>query len=1858
MKKKSIYRIKSNSLLTAFYGLVFVVFCHTNIQAQTTQTLTTASSGTFAVPTGVTTLTVQCWGAGGGGGYAITTNGAAGGGGGGGAYTYSVITVTGGANINYTVGVGGAGGTTGGTAAKNGTASTFSTTSTVNANGGGLGGSSNSATPGTNGTGGLGGTWSGGNGATGINGTAGGGGGGSAGTSTVGVSASGATGGTAVTGGGAGGNGVQAGQNDGNTPGGGGSGGERKNNGSGSQAGGNGAAGQIIITYCLPITITTQPASVSGLCSGSNAAFTVVASGDASPGLTYQWQRDPNTGTFANITSAGMDAGVTYSTYTTSTLNLTGATSSIANYKYRCVVSEASPCTQSANTDGTATITFASAGSLSGAYTIGGSGTPSYATLTAAFADITCRGLSGNISLVLQSGYSSASETFPLTPSTNTGTYSVTVYPAATGLSITSSNATGTLLMDGCDNYIFDGRVNATGSTKDLTISNTNSAGYAIELIDDATYNTIKYCKIIGQANSNFNGVVFFSTGTSTGNDNNTIDNCDINASGVCALGISSTGSSSPADNSNNVISNCSVFDFFSTVYADLLGIYISTGNTDWTISGNSFYQTSARASLGQDMFGIYIYNTSGNNFVVSGNYIGGSAANCGGSALSFDASSAQNSLFYGISVTSGTTGACTVQSNTVTNISFGSSPSTSSTTYDFIGIAVSAGYIVVNSNIVGSSTGTGSISIAYNTGSSKGFVAAGIFSTATSGSVDNNIVGSITVTGGKTSNTGVINGMDIHGALGADFSISNNNIGSTATANSIQYATSSSAQVTMAGIWAGTTGSYNCNIETNTIENMTNNSTSAVAVTNGIYLWSGGSSYNNVSYNTIASLKTTAPLTSGLFGINMTNITASQTISGNIIHDLSNTYSGGTATDVNGIYFAGPTTGSSAISQNAVYNLTLASTATTSAIYGINIASGLATTSNNMITLGNGVTVGYAINGIYQNSTTSANNHYFNSVYIGGAAAAAGSNTNAFFSKTATHTIENNIFYNNRTQTAGAGFHFAIDVQTKAGVTSDYNDLLSSVAANLGSVNAGTATLTLANWESSAPAGDSHSINSNPSFVAPTATTANLHINSGSPVIGVGLNGAGSITVDFDNNARNNPPSMGADEEHTNYYSKSSGYLDALATWGTMTNGTGTSPTSFTATQCTYNIQNNASPTLGAAWTVSGTGSNIVLGDGTNACNFTIPSSYSCTGSMNISNNATLTIQNASTPTLATLNAGSTVNYNGANGVSQTVQAGTYGNLIISNSTGSGTSTKTAATGTVYIAGNLTISSYATFDIGANYANRTGGGGTLSVAANGTLRLSGTSGGASTGSNFPNNFATMTLNSSSTVEYYGTSAQTIYATPTYGNLTLTNNSTKTAGAGLTIDGSITINSTATFAGSTYTHYVGGNFINNGTFSSTGTIDFNGSSVQTFSGTTTTFNNFTLNNSSGLTLSAPVIIGGALKLTLGLLTTTATNSLVCNTSASISNALSSSATSYVNGPMTWQKNTKASQTLSFPIGTSGDCRPVSITVTHTTTTPYNYTAQLFNANGDVMAALPTYTNLPVTGTVVTTGTLSGVHYYDIERTTSAGAAASSTDLGSATATIYFGADDDVYDGSLLTVCKTYTNTTDWIDLGGTCSTSGQYTVGQVGTITTGTFSSFSYFVLGTSTGSSGNNPLPIELLYFTASPVNNAVDLTWATATETNNQYFTIERSKDGITFDALQKINSEAPRGNSTSTLNYRTYDLKPLEGMSYYRLKQTDYNGKYKYSAMQQVSFTGNSFVSIYPNPTSNTVFISASVDYDNAVVRFLDPLGREVISQAITSSTVNSINTGSLNPGVYTVITDNGNGGLHKAKLIIQK
>jgi hypothetical protein len=118
--------------------------------------------------------------------------------------------------------------------------------------------------------------------------------------------------------------------------------------------------------------------------------------------------------------------------------------------------------------------------------------------------------------------------------------------------------------------------------------------------------------------------------------------------------------------------------------------------------------------------------------------------------------------------------------------------------------------------------------------------------------------------------------------------------------------------------------------------------------------------------------------------------------------------------------------------------------------------------------------------------------------------------------------------------------------------------------------------------------------------------------------------------------------------------------------------------------------------------------------------------------------------------------------------------------------------------------------------------------------------------------------------------------------------------------------------------------------------------------------------------------------------------------------------------------------------------------------------------------------------------------------------------------------------------------------------------------------------------------------LPIELIAFKGECNNQNIILNWSTATETNNDFYSIERSLDGINWQFVAKVEGA---GNSISLNNYSFIDVEPYNGISYYRLKQTDFNEKFKYSNIIDIEKCGKDVdeIDIFPNPANKIINLS---------------------------------------------------------------
>jgi hypothetical protein len=172
---------------------------------------------------------------------------------------------------------------------------------------------------------------------------------------------------------------------------------------------------------------------------------------------------------------------------------------------------------------------------------------------------------------------------------------------------------------------------------------------------------------------------------------------------------------------------------------------------------------------------------------------------------------------------------------------------------------------------------------------------------------------------------------------------------------------------------------------------------------------------------------------------------------------------------------------------------------------------------------------------------------------------------------------------------------------------------------------------------------------------------------------------------------------------------------------------------------------------------------------------------------------------------------------------------------------------------------------------------------------------------------------------------------------------------------------------------------------------------------------------------------------------------------------------------------------------------------------------------------------------------------------------------------------------------------------------------------------------------------SGCSPLPIELLNFEAHlKTTNQVELIWQTASEINNDFFTVEKSINGSDWNELKQIDGA---GNSTAILNYTATDEHPYPDVTYYRLKQTDFDGRFSYSAIKAVKAgTENLPLFIYPNPATDQITINGSRS-ELYQLKIYNILGQDVTDQTRelkNEEILRTIEIKNLSGGIYYIHT----------------
>lgn len=920
--------------------------------------------------------------------------------------------------------------------------------------------------------------------------------------------------------------------------------------------------------------LTVNP-TVSGNVVLTAEAFDGDAGGTGGAGVgslnTDHYWSLAKTGTGA-LTSIGAllltDAGVTSSNHVCYSSAQAGTYSISPSTVAGTIISPINPLpvpAGAANVNSTGYFVIGTGGTLSGTIPVGNSSSVQKLYQIANLLNTST--ITGDVIFELQSDYDGTTgEIFPINfyqYNTSGGSWTATVRPAAgaTGLLTSGNPGSGVAFVayNGVDNLTFDGRPGGTGTNIEWILRNTQAAATytpTLQLINDATYNTVQYVQLESQNALTSNGTVVIGTSTgTTGNDYNTIQYCNIrdrsDVTGYPANGIYAATVFNK-ENDHNVIYGNNVFNFWANG-AEANGIYVGAYNTDWDIKSNSLYQTVTRTatsagSITARNYGIRIASTAaGYNFNIDSNYIGGTAPLAAGSPWTQNTTATLVSTFTGIHVDANTGSTNNIRHNKISNIFWRcGNLSSAAPPGIFSGIYVLNGGANTEFNTIGGATGIDSIIITANatTGPmSFGIAHAGSSGTAT---VANNIVGAITANASAVSVSHSFTGIYV-GQAGSSSTryVTDNLVGSLTTPNSIHVSNASTSTTgqSLFGVSIAT-GANPMVVTGNTVVNLSNKyaGTAVGGQTVGMQALSGSGSFanNNVYSISSTSLSAGTGITAGVIGICYTPTVAGNTVANNKVHSISNTATTA-AVNVAGLVYSGTTSGVNTVEQNFVHSLSLASSNGTAIVTGIHSVAGLTTFRNNMIRLGinelgNSVTPTCSIVGINK-ASTGINRIYYNSVYIGGSSGTGSSNTYAFrrTAGTTTDTLKNNIFANLRTG-AGTANHFAIGFVAVTNITAancNYN-LFEVTSTGGGRVGQGVTTpyATLSDWRTGTTF-DANSYFGPAGFINATgdAASVDLHINPTTPTqVEANATPVGSITNDYDGDMRTSPD-IGADE-------------------------------------------------------------------------------------------------------------------------------------------------------------------------------------------------------------------------------------------------------------------------------------------------------------------------------------------------------------------------------------------------------------------------------------------------------------------------------------------------------------------------------------------------------------------------------------------------------------------------------------------------------------------------------------------------------------------------------------------------------
>ncbi|WP_425390836.1 T9SS type A sorting domain-containing protein [Ekhidna sp.] len=504
------------------------------------------------------------------------------------------------------------------------------------------------------------------------------------------------------------------------------------------------------------------------------------------------------------------------------------------------------------------------------------------------------------------------------------------------------------------------------------------------------------------------------------------------------------------------------------------------------------------------------------------------------------------------------------------------------------------------------------------------------------------------------------------------------------------------------------------------------------------------------------------------------------------------------------------------------------------------------------------------------------------------------------------------------------------------------------------------------------------------------------------------------------------------------------------------------------------------------------------------------------------------------------------------------------------------------------------------------------------------------------TNGSFVDNVSTVTFDGDA--QDIGSGAGT---TISFFNLSLAGTGVKMVREQLDINGDLSIGTGTTLALSNETVLFAGSSLDvDGSVTTGGTssLSFDGGQIQVITGNSgsISLDNIVINNTAAgnndVQLNIDLNVGVNANFADGIVQSSGSNPLIFTDNSTVSydgvaestpTGITTDGNSYAVGPVV----KIGDDDFVFPIGEGSRHGRIGISSINSSSATDRYSAEYFYTQQANISD-------PKNGNIIR---VSSLEYWDLINL--------NAHSGEPLVTLYWDAVSEVTQPSSLTVA--HYNGASWDDEGNGSTTG----TASSGTITSANnFDSFSPITLATT--DDAQNPLPVELISFFGKVEEGDVRLQWTTASEQNNAAFEVQRSKDGINFEALGSVDGN---GTTSEESNYSFTDKDPYYGLSYYRLIQVDYDGTEEILPIIQISnklsIDGLSFA-VYPNPTSpDNLNISIITEDENSPleVRLTNQLGQSFYHKIFDPSTkINQriVSKTKLTPGIYFLVLKQGN------------